>query len=949
MIHHAAARAFRIASAAGIIAGALLAVPSATALDDVLLKESNPRGIPLHILSEERVIDAFRSIGYVSALTSQQPLHTLFCGMLDQEAGPTLSFIEGEVARAVGLTSDAFHIPSTNEFYEKVLKDRESRRLYCRVAKRQWRCSEIIYGKKKPSRELAGMIEENIRDLESLGLGDWTGYDREVYARYWLSIDQGERAYECYRKALACYVAIGDLPLASQSANKIGRYLLRKGDWSESERFLLESLGYANEAGDPVFASRAVYGLALLRASQGYFAEAESLLVRSGDLVGAIADPTTEISELIGLAGLYCDFGEYSRAGYLVERAVLQTERNLADPAVSANKNLNFNMMQYLSEAVTIQATIRYEKREYDAAIETIRKALEIVEGTGNRRLESKLLRMLGDARAAQNRPKEASRCYADALKIARRQRDRDSEARIACALGKLQFGAGQFKKAEECFSEALDLTAGGTGWMQEAEILRLLAGAKAGARDFRAAKALYGQAIDVVQTNLAGREFESTRRASRDLVDAISTELVLLESERFRDCDSLIFAAEKMRELRSGLSALSGRDLDCAIRRCVGSRKWIPENALVIQYIVTPGRTIVIAMDGAGATYRSIPVSGEKLAKEVSAFVEAAGTAADAAGTVRDSAAALEMARALFLLLLDPISSLIEGKEVLCFVPDEALRGLPFGALVPPGAGARFLIEEKMIFASPGLLILRAGSAIRPGAERPDTLERTALIGKPEISPLLKRLYPELKSLPHAQGELAGLHRLIPHATELVGREATKDSVIAAMRRSGLVHIATHGVHYPEYGGTAALLLSSPEGGSEEENVGASLLTESEIAELDLSGTRLAVISSCESAVGKKAERVWGYGVGGAFLQAGARSVVATIRPVEDAAAKQLAAAFYAELLRERGEPLEALRRAATRIIAEDRAAGDAMRRIGVWGPYILLGSFRPRPDAAP
>ncbi|MCX5753057.1 MAG: CHAT domain-containing protein, partial [Candidatus Krumholzibacteria bacterium] len=777
-----------------------------------------------------------------------------------------------------------------------------------------------------------------IGDLERLGLGDWTGYDCEVYAEYWFSVDRDEKAYEYLRKALAAYAAIGDLPLASQSASKIGRYLLRRGDWTESEGFLLESLRFANESGDPMFTSRSLYALALLRASQGYFAEAESLLVQSVERVGTIADPTTEISELIGLARLYCGFGEYSRAGYLVERAILQTERNLADPAVSANENLNFNILQYLSDAVTIQAEIRYGKREYDAAIETVRKALEIAGRTRNDRLKARLLLMLGDANAARKREKDAGRCYADALRIARRQRDADSEARITCALGKMYIGARQFDRAEECLSKALDLNGGGEGRMQQAEILHLLAGAKAGRRDYRAAKALCGRAMNLIRMNLAEGEFESARRSSRDLVDSICTDLVLLESERFRDCDSLIFAAEKAGELRSGLSGFRGGDLDDAVRRCVGRREWIPENALVIRHVVTPERTIVIAMDDARATYRSIPISSEELAKEVAAFV-------DAAGTTVNRAVALGKARSLYLLLLEPVSSLIEGKEVLCFVSDEALRGLPFGALVPPGADTRFLVEEKRIFASPGLLVLQAGSASSPVAGRTELLERTALIGRPEISPLLRRLYPGLDSLPHVRGELAGLRRLIPRATELVGTEATKEAVIAVIRRSSLIHIATHGVHYPVYGGSEALLLSCPDREPGEENVGASLLTESEIAGLDLSGTRLAVISSCESAVGRKGERARGYGIGGAFLEAGVHSIVATLRPVEDAAAKEFATGFYAELLRGRVEPLEALRRTANRIISEDRAAGDAMRRIDVWGPYLLLGSFSQSP----
>jgi CHAT domain-containing protein len=336
--------------------------------------------------------------------------------------------------------------------------------------------------------------------------------------------------------------------------------------------------------------------------------------------------------------------------------------------------------------------------------------------------------------------------------------------------------------------------------------------------------------------------------------------------------------------------------------------------------------------MDGATAEYRSIPVSGRDLARSVAAFAGAAR-----AGT--DSAAVLETGRALFRLLLEPVSHLMAGKDVLCFVPDETLRDLPFGALVLPGAECRFLVEEKRVLYSPGLLALQEGSPSVSGAG--DARRRPVLIAQPEISPLMGRLYPGLTSIPHARGEVASLLRLIPDAAALVGGEATEAAVIEAAGRSGLVHVAAHGVRYPVYGGSAALLLSPPAGDREEENAGASLLTEGEIAVLDLSGTELVFVSSCESAIGEEGERARGYGIGGAFLEAGAKSVVATLWPVEDAAAKELAGAFYANLLRERARPLDALRRAAGGMIAEDRAAGNPARRVGVWGPYILLGSF--------
>ena len=119
--------------------------------------------------------------------------------------------------------------------------------------------------------------------------------------------------------------------------------------------------------------------------------------------------------------------------------------------------------------------------------------------------------------------------------------------------------------------------------------------------------------------------------------------------------------------------------------------------------------------------------------------------------------------------------------------------------------------------------------------------------------------------------------------------------------------------------------------------------MTAEEIAGLNLSTVRLAVVSSCESGIGRYAERLQGYGIGGAFLEAGARDVVVTLRPIEDAAAREFAIRFYGELLRGGAEPLNALWRTQNRIIAEDRSAGNPLRRIDVWGPYILLGSFGP------
>jgi CHAT domain-containing protein len=98
-------------------------------------------------------------------------------------------------------------------------------------------------------------------------------------------------------------------------------------------------------------------------------------------------------------------------------------------------------------------------------------------------------------------------------------------------------------------------------------------------------------------------------------------------------------------------------------------------------------------------------------------------------------------------------------------------------------------------------------------------------------------------------------------------------------------------------------------------------ILTALEVAELDLSGVQLAVLSACETGLGQEHAGEGLLGLQRAFQMAGARATVCSLWSVHDAATAVLMEEFYARLWRKSELParegtLEALRQAQLRVL---------------------------------
>lgn len=211
-------------------------------------------------------------------------------------------------------------------------------------------------------------------------------------------------------------------------------------------------------------------------------------------------------------------------------------------------------------------------------------------------------------------------------------------------------------------------------------------------------------------------------------------------------------------------------------------------------------------------------------------------------------------LAERLGALLLP--SKLSASERPLYVVAPDRLATLPFAAL---RRSNRYLIDERPVVRLPGLAALRC-KPDQAGATGAAALFADSLADRP---------------LRHARAEVVHA-RFITGGRALVGADANIEAVVHA-GRAPLLHLSVHAV-VDKTGGALEL--------ADGRLTGAAIIARG-IA------PRVAVLAGCATGVSDDAEG-WG-ALPSALLAAGTRTVVATLRPVQDAEAAKVMAAFYA------------------------------------------------------
>ena len=259
-----------------------------------------------------------------------------------------------------------------------------------------------------------------------------------------------------------------------------------------------------------------------------------------------------------------------------------------------------------------------------------------------------------------------------------------------------------------------------------------------------------------------------------------------------------------------------------------------------------------------------------------------------------------------------------LEGVDHLIVVPHHALAYLPFEALRNPESG-RFLVEDFDIRVLPSAGALVA-MGTRPAPGLPDGA--TTMIFAPLPS-----------ELPGTRREAQAVSEILPGARILMGGDATEMAVRDALGVGAPVHVATHGVMNVENPMFSRVVLAAGTAGDGPED---GRLEVHEILDLEVRAP-LVFLSGCETGVGRAGSTKFSPGedyttLAQAFLQAGARNVVATLWRVDDEASAAFAKRFYYEL--GRATPTASLASAQREMIGDPQYSSPYY-----WAGYQLLG----------
>jgi CHAT domain-containing protein/Tfp pilus assembly protein PilF len=782
------------------------------------------------------------------------------------------------------------------------------------------------YAKAEPLYRRALAIREKAQGPEHPDLADFLNNLALLYK------DKGDyaKAEPLYQRALAIREkATGpEHPLLATGLNNLAFLYWIKGDYAKAEPLYQRALAIREAQGpEHLLLATFLNNLAMLYHGKGDDAKAEPLYQRALTIVEKVvgAEHPAVASTLNNLATIYREKGDYGKAAPLLQRALAIREKALG--------------LEHRDFAVTLDhlGLLHSAKGDYDTAEPLFQRALAILEKSLGPEHPDVSLVLTHRARlfAAKGDLTQAIAFQSRAGDISERNLALNvatgSERQKLAYLATMSAESDQTVSLHVCSGpndSAARRLAITTVLQRKGRALDAMTdsvGALRGRADPQD-QVLFDQLKDVrgeVARLVLGGPQRTTPAQHRDQIKDREAEIERLEAEISRHSDEFRAQAQPI-----AVSAVqSAIPANAALVELYFYRPFNARYTKLAEQFGTP-RYVAYVIPSAGAT-QWVDL-GE--AVTIDRAVEAWRTA------LRDPnrADVNRLARALDQQLMQPVRKLLGKTRNLLLSPDGALNLIPFGALVDEHN--RYLIESySFTYLTSGrdLLRLHAPAPSRQGplvvANPSFDLSQTRTDGNPaaqqdgEARRSLDFMQEHFDPLPGTGIEARAVAGVLSGAHVLTGGDAT-EAAIKQVRGPSILHVATHGFFLQDHGPGAGTTLdgSTPAfsedpllrsglilaGANQRRSGGAEdgILTASEMAALDLWGTRLVVLSACDTGLGEVKNGQGVYGLRRALVVAGAQSHVMSLWEVADRPTRELMVDYYKGLQQNQGRS-EALR----------------------------------------
>lgn len=318
------------------------------------------------------------------------------------------------------------------------------------------------------------------------------------------------------------------------------------------------------------------------------------------------------------------------------------------------------------------------------------------------------------------------------------------------------------------------------------------------------------------------------------------------------------------------------------------------------------------------------------------------------------------QAAQKLDQLILKPVRALAGSARHLLISPDGALNQVPFAALIDENG--KYCIENYLLtYLTSGRDLLRLKVKIE--STGPPLIMADPDYGTGSGPLLFGHTLGQLARLEGTQQEGKSLKQLFPQSTLVMQADATEQT-IKRVHRPELLHIATHGYFYadqdqpdPDEPSTTRSVTPQSKAEKIEQSRIASSLTKSylffaganhrgdtendgtltalETAGLDLWGTKLVVLSACDTGLGEIQFGEGIYGLRRALVLAGSETQMMSLWPVADIATSKLMGAYYQRLKNNEGRS-QALRNVQLNLLKDPK-----YRHPYYWASFFTSGEW--------